>query len=175
MFPKNIFHVQSSVEYADNLWNLDQGIDCFEKNPGWKIYSHGEASGKTIGGNLGALLLLAGTEYWPNMQDKILFIEEDECEKPQTINRMLTQLRHIGVFNQIKALIIGRLPKSIGFDSQNSLEMILEDALQGYNLPVVMNVDFGHTDPVMTLPIGADCYVNTYEKQIIFQEAAVLF
>lgn len=51
--------------------------------------------------------------------------------------------------------------------------MILEDALNGYNLPVLYDVDFGHTDPLMTIPIGIRCRLDAGKKQITYLENAV--
>lgn len=42
-----------------------------------RIISERKAKGKIIGGNLCTLNLLQGTEYMPNIDNSILFIEDD--------------------------------------------------------------------------------------------------
>jgi muramoyltetrapeptide carboxypeptidase len=133
-------------------------------NPGRQIYRHGKAQGKIIAGNVGTLLLLMGTEFWPNLKNKILIIEDDESETPQTIDRFLTQLRQVGAFKQIKGLIIGRFASSVGFSKSDSLPMILDNALKGYKFPVITEVDFGHTDPLWTIPLGVEIKMDTKKK-----------
>src|SRR4051812_11119925 len=107
------------------------------------------------------------------MKDKILFVEVDEESSIVRIDRYLTQLRQIGVYQQIKGLVVGRFHSKHGFTEQDSLEMILENALAGYNFPVITNVDFGHTDPLITIPIGTKCSVDTAKLEISFLEKGV--
>lgn len=42
------------------------------------------------------------------------------------------------------------------------------------DLPVVTNMDFGHTDPMMTLPYGRIMQINVDEKQIAIMENSVV-
>ncbi|MNL03400.1 putative murein peptide carboxypeptidase [compost metagenome] len=146
----------------------------FKPHPGLQVFRPGQASGFALGGNIGTMLLLAGTPYWPDLKGKILFIEEDEGENPQTMNRMFTQLRQMGVYEQITGMVIGRFAERVGFEESDSLEMILEDALKGYHFPVFTGADFGHTDPLMTIPQGISCSLDTAKLEIRFNEVAVI-
>ena len=172
--PEVPFKLEHSNEYSDNEWWLraDKKV-LIKKTSGWKTYQGGSAEGKLIGGNLGTMLLLHGTEYWHDFKNAILFVEEDEEEKPQTIDRLFTKMRQIGVFDQINGLVVGRFHSKVGFTSKDSFEMILKDALKGYDFPVLYNVDFGHTDPLVTLPIGIRCKIDAGKKEIIYLEAGV--
>jgi len=107
------------------------------------------------------------------MKGKILFFEDDEVETSKTIDRMFTQLRHMGVYEQIAGLVIGRFPSSVGFKEGDSLEMILDHALRGYRFPVIAGVDFGHSDPLITFPLGVKCRMNTKAPEISFLESGV--
>ena len=42
------------------------------------------------------------------------------------------------------------------------------------DLPVVTNMDFGHTDPMMTLPYGRIMQIDVDEKKITLLESAVI-
>ena len=165
-----------SAEYSDNKWYDEKPTPRlhFKSNPGWKVFRPGKAEGRLIGGNLGTMLLTAGTEYWPQMKGKILFVEEDESESSKTLDRMFTQLRQMGVYKQIAGLIVGRIHGDVKLSDADSLEMILNDALRGYAFPVITGVDFGHTDPLITIPLGIKCRMNTRKPEIAFLEAGVV-
>jgi len=120
------------------------------------------------------MLLLAGTPYWPSLDGCILVVEEDEAEKPQTIDRYFTQLRHMGVFDRIAGLAVGRMPRSVGLGGDSSLDAILGRALAGYDFPVLVDIDYGHTDPLLTLPSGVSMELNADDQTIQILEAAVL-
>lgn len=152
---------EPSPIFSDNPWyERDDNKMLEQPAPGWTCYREGEASGPIVGGNLGTLLLLAGTPYWPDMQGRILFVEEDEVESSATLDRMFTRARQMGVFDQISGMVIGRMASSVELSEDDSLEMILDDALRGYDFPVMVDVDFGHTDPLLTFPLGVKCRVD---------------
>lgn len=174
MTPRVPFELGISKTYSDNRWYAETPPRMrFRKNPGWRVFQHGVAQGPIIGGNVGTMLLLAGTPWWPVLKGSVLFIEEDEVETPQTIDRMLTALRHIGAFDQIAGLVIGRFCASVGFSRSDSLEHILRDALRGYAFPVVTGVDFGHTDPLVTLPLGVAVRLETQNHRLVLLESGV--
>lgn len=165
----------TSREYSDNPWYIDPDKQMrFEPNQGWRIFRKGRAEGAIVAGNLGTMLLLAGTEYWPDLRGKILFVEDDEAESTKTMDRKYTQLRHMGVYEQISGMVVGRFHRDVKFRDDDSLGMILGDALRGYDFPVITGVDFGHTDPLVTLPIGIKCRVNTARCEIALLENAVI-
>lgn len=145
----------------------------WSENPGWQVVRHGKATGRTLAGNLETLLVLAGTPYWPDCADAILFLESCADERPATIHRSLTQLRQMGVFSQIAGLVVGRFPAEVSFDEHDTLKIILDDATRGTKFPILTNVDFGHTDPLLTLPLGVSCQMDTYKQELILTEAAV--
>ena len=165
---------QQSKEYSDNPWWQEESKSMlFKPNSGWSVYRKGHATGRLIGGNLGTMLLLAGTRFWPKLNKSILFVEDDEVESPKTIDRMFIQLRHLGVYDQISGMIIGRFHSAVQFRKDDSLEMILDEALKGYRFPVITNVDFGHTDPLLTIPVGIKCAMDTKQPRITLTERAV--
>jgi len=114
----------------------------------------GSAEGPIVAGNLSTLLVLACSPYWPDLDGAILCVEEDEGESPASLDRMFTQLRTMGVFERIGALLIGRFPRGIGFGRRDSLKQVLLTAMRGYRLPVAVDFDLGHTDPMFILPNG---------------------
>lgn len=108
------------------------------------------------------------------MKDKILFLEDGGGESmPPTLTNFLTQLRQMGVYKQVKGLVIGKFSGNFGFKENVTLETILESVLQNYEFPVITDVDFGHTEPLITIPIGISCLLDTTKPEIIFLESGV--
>lgn len=62
--------------------------------------------GIAVGGNIRCLLKLAGTEYWPDMTQKILVLESFHGKVPQ-MAAFLNQLKQIGVFEKINGILLG--------------------------------------------------------------------
>jgi muramoyltetrapeptide carboxypeptidase len=155
--------ISASEEWAEDTWwrePINFGKREWKANPGWNVFRSGIAEGSCVGGNISTFMLLAGTDYWPDMEGSILFLDEDEVETPQTIDRYLTQLRHMGVYDEISGMVVGRLPTELGFSKEDTLSMILEEATRGYDFPIVGGVDFAHTDPMITIPLGVRCMVD---------------
>jgi len=148
--------ISSSERWAEDAWHRmpEIGPREWKANPGWDVIKAGKAEGTALGGNLGTLMLLAATRYWPDLTGAILFLEEDDEESPATIDRNLTHLRQMGTFDQISGLVLGRVPTKVGFEPDDSLRMVVEEATRGYDFPVLAEADFAHTDPFFTIPIG---------------------
>jgi muramoyltetrapeptide carboxypeptidase len=155
--------------FSDNKWWIEDKME-FSPNSGLQTFRKGKAEGKIVGGNIGTLLLLAGTPYFPSIKGNILFIEDDEAENPKTLNRYFTQLRQMGVYDQISGMVIGRFPRCVGLHEKDSLNMILDVALKRYKFPVITEFDMGHTDPILTIPIGAKVSINASKKNISLLE-----
>jgi muramoyltetrapeptide carboxypeptidase len=142
-------------------------------NQGWKIINDGTAKGRLIGGHIGTLLALAGTEYWPDMNGKLLFLEEDEGGNPKNLRRLFRQLDQIGALDEISGLLIGRIPEASGVTDELWIGSLVEDILEGRDYPVVAGIDFGHTSPIATIPIGVRAELSTENKTLMFIEPSV--
>ncbi len=162
------YRVYPSQYWSDDLWFLDQENRKFYSNDGWKILNHGSMEGTVIGGNLMSLATLFGTKYMPDLKDSIVFVEEAPISDDGEDATFSIFLRNIGaLFRQkgaekIKGLVIGRFHSNAGVSDQH-LEYILESHPFLRKIPVIANVDFGHTTPVFTFPIGGHCSFNGNE------------
>lgn len=151
------YQLKPSTKWSDDLWFLDQENRVYEDTK-WKVYSEGNAKGTLFGGNLCTLNLLQGTEYMPHLKDCILFVEDDELTIPETFGRDLTSLLQHS--KGIKGLLIGRFQK-VSKMTEEQLLFILDKHPQLINIPVLYDMDFGHTQPIMTLPIGGTISIHT--------------
>lgn len=157
MRPEPAGELEPAPEWTHEHLRWDEEDDRprrFIPNPGPRTLRPGRAEGPILAGNAGTLLLLAGTPYWPDVDGVILCLEEDEEESPATVDRMLTQLRHMGVFARVAGLVLGRFHPRVGFSPEDPLEEVVLRATRGYDFPIAVDFDFGHTDPMCCLPLG---------------------
>lgn len=165
------FQYPISEKMTSNLWWENDHFE-FQTNPGVQVLQHGLVEGTSVGGNMAVFLSLASTPYWPSIKNKILILEEDENESVGTIDRYLTQMRLMGIFAQIKGLVVGRLPAQTKVTPE-IMKQLLKNALKGYSVPTIYEFDFGHTDPLSTIPIGAKMKLDTRKKALTLMENVV--
>lgn len=147
------FEVIPPDHWSDDAWYEDQDNRELMPHPGWRIHRTGVAEGPIVGGNLCTLNLLQGTPYMPTLDGAIVFVEDDFESHPRTFNRDLETLTQLPEFAGVRALVIGRFQKASAMTSELLEEIIgRKAALRG--IPVVSGLDFGHTDPKFTFPIG---------------------
>ncbi|WP_432353049.1 S66 family peptidase [Sporosarcina sp. A2] len=156
------FHLTPSVQWSDDSWYLDQENRSFEPTE-WKVYNEGVAKGRVFGGNLCTLNLLQGTEFMPNLTDSILFIEDDEMTIPETFARDLTSL--LQVTGEIRGLVLGRFQRESNMCTEQ-IHYIFDKHPMLQHIPVLYDVDFGHTQPMFTFPIGGEVEVDSNSKTI---------
>lgn len=144
----------------------------FKANEGWWTIHEGNAEGTIIGGNLCTLSLLQGTPYMPQVKDAILCIEDDHETHPRTFDRDLTSLTQQRWFADVKGVIIGRcqsvaVNQEFGPINKETLHTIIRRNPAFAKLPVIANVDFGHTNPMITFPIGGTVKMVAGKKSSI--------
>ncbi len=147
------FEIKASDSWSDDPWYLDQNKRELIANPGHLIINYGKAEGTILGANLCTFNLLQGTEYFPDLDNSILFLEDDYETVPHTFDRDLQSLIHLSNFNKVKGLVIGRFQKKSKM-SDELLKKIIKTKKELESMPVIANVDFGHSDPKITFPIG---------------------
>ena len=157
--------IESSTEWSDDSWYKNQEDREFIKNDGMEIINYGKGEGTIIGGNLCTLNLLQGTEYMPNVNNSILFLEDDDLvgnEFIREFDRDLQSLLHHLKGNGIKGIVIGRAEKGASMNFKKWKE-IIETKKEIINIPVIINANFGHTTPIFTFPIGGYATIDATE------------
>jgi len=147
------FEIKPSGDWSDDPWYKDQKNRNLIKNEGFLVINEGRVSGKIIGANLCTFNLLQGTEYFPDLKDSVLFIEDDDESLPHTFDRDLQSLIHQPGFEEVRGIVIGRFQKKSQM-TNDLLVKIIKTKKELDSLPVIANVDFGHTDPKITFPVG---------------------
>lgn len=115
----------------------------------------GVVSGELVGGNLSVLYSLSGTDYEPEYEGKILFLE-DLDEYLYHIDRMILNFELRGIFEKINGLVIGAMSdmhdNTVPF-GKKAYEIIAERA-QKYSLPALFGFPAGHEKTNYALRFG---------------------
>ncbi len=119
----------------------------------WHWLQNISMEGIVVGGNLRCLLKLAGTEYFPNMENKLLFLES-RSGTLEFIISCLTQLKQMGIFKQIKGLLLGTFSQLDEERGQATLDREVLRILNNRLLPVARTMEIGHGGDSKCLIIG---------------------
>ncbi len=155
--------VKPSEFWSDEAWFMDQENRHFFPNEGPWVINPGEASGTLIGGNLCTFNLLQGTSFMPDLKNTILMLEDDNLAGDYSLvefDRNLQSLIQCKNFSKVKGLIIGRFQKDSKVVKEQFIKMI-KNKKELSSIPVIANMDFGHTTPIACLPVGAKAVLCT--------------
>lgn len=137
--------------------------------------SKGNAYGRIIGGNISVLSALIGTEYFPDLKNRIL-IFEDIDEPPYKIDRILNQFRLLKVFKLLNGIVLGRFVDCFEHDTSKktlTLGEVMEFYLKDLNIPVLYSFPHGHIKDMITVPYGINIKMNATKGFVEFTESAV--
>lgn len=118
----------------------------------WQFMQGESIEGIVVGGNIRCFLKLAGTEYFPNLDNKVLFLEGMSTTIEGLITH-LTQLKQIGVFNKISGLLLGTFTKIEQNLQNEDIYEILKDFVPE-NIPIAKTTEVGHSKDSKILVIG---------------------
>lgn len=188
LFEHGEVELESSSQYSDigldwtDKANLSKQR-IYEPNEGWMWDGSENAEGITWGGCLESIdEMLRHEVQVPSLEDfeNIVLITETSEEIPSAdyVFRVYRALGERGILERVKAVLVGR-PKAWEFDNQKSQaekeiyrtqqrEAILK-AVRQYNpsIPVIQNMDFGHTEPQIPMPYGMPVKISSENKKII--------
>jgi muramoyltetrapeptide carboxypeptidase LdcA involved in peptidoglycan recycling len=149
-------------------------------NAGWQWLQGDEAvTGELIGGCGEILEIAKGTAIWPADEawNGAVFLLEtsEEAPSPDAVKHWLRGYAALGVLNRIGALLIGR---PMGYSQLQTFRLwanvraVLAEAGRP-DLPVVANVDYGHTGPAGVLPLGGLARVDPVHRTITVVDPGV--
>ena len=104
----------------------------------------------------------------PNIEDTILFIEDDEMAgKTFLVNfdRDLVSLIMQPGFDKVKGIVIGRAQKACNMTNEKWVKLI-KSKPELEKIPVIAGVDFGHTTPIITFPVGGKAKLKAQNGKI---------
>ncbi|MGU8343027.1 S66 family peptidase [Clostridium perfringens] len=132
----------SFIEGKEDIFNLDYK---------WINGSHLE--GIVVGGNIRCLLKLAGTKYMSDFKDKILFLESFSGNSAKMVT-YITQYKNLGVFNEVKGIILGEFTEMERENLKPDIVEILKRVIGEINIPILKTRDLGHGADAKCIPIG---------------------
>ncbi|WP_062650128.1 S66 peptidase family protein [Streptomyces maremycinicus] len=144
----------------------------------WETWRPGRVQGPLVGGLLNRLVQLQGTPFAlaaERFDGAVLFWEE--LQRPVTrIWCDLHTLRLSGVLDRIAGMVVG-IPSEVapyegGGDTVGLREVVL-DVLGQREIPVLAQVDFGHTSPNLPLPLGVRADVDADNRTLSLLDPAV--
>jgi muramoyltetrapeptide carboxypeptidase LdcA involved in peptidoglycan recycling len=166
-------------------WNDPSTLErdrIYEANEGWKWDGEGSVEGVSWGGCVESIdeILRHGVQI-PSLDDfnNVILITESSEEIPSAdyVYRVYRALGERGILGRVQGVLVGRA-KAWEFDKQKSAEEKKEykqkqyeailRAVREYNktIPVVQNLDFGHTNPQIALPYGSRVRIDGVAKKL---------
>lgn len=140
---------------------------------GWRWLKSGAGEGILIGGCIESLQHLRGTPHWPDWTDAILFFEtSEEKPSPAKVDGILMDYENMGVLDKLRGMLVGR-PKDYSAEEKAELREVILDRTRRYRFPIITDMDFGHTAPQLTLPIGCRARIDSEAQSFEILEPGV--
>ena len=150
------------------------------KNTGYEILQgSGRVQGELLGGCLDVFVELFGTELWPKPEEwsgKLLLLETSEEDMPDEL--LLWYLRGLqaqGILARISGIVFGKPAAESKFDSYKEvLRRVVGLEAGRPELPILYNVNVGHSYPIGLFPLGLRYELDCEEKRLTLLEPATL-
>lgn len=143
-------------DWPHELTNASDSLKCVHE---------GHAKGMLVGGNLTVIASTVGTMYEAETDGRLLFLE-DVGERAYAIDRCLLQLRDSGLLQKCSGVILGTWQDC---GAAHELEQVFDEILTPLNIPVIADLQCGHSVPSLSIPLGfaAEIHADEQECKII--------
>lgn len=171
--------IEPSAWWTEELLSWDEKEDLTrarsgQPSEGWTWLKEGRAEGVLVGGCLESMQHLRGTPFWPDLDGAVLFLEtSEERPDPEKVDGILMDYENMGAFARIRGLLFGR-PMFYEPEEREQLREVILERTARYGFPVVADMDFGHTSPMFTLPIGCRAVIDADRGRFEIVEPAVV-
>ena len=149
------------------------------ENIGYEVLQgHKKVQGRLIGGCIEVLEMIKQTPLWPSddiWEDSILFFETSEDKPdPSYIEYWLRNYGTQGILNKARGMIWGKPYDNVYYDEyKGAIKKILSE-LNLSDMPVLYNMNFGHTAPMTVLPYGAFAEIDCSRASFTILENGVV-
>lgn len=141
---------------------LENGTDLFQIT--YRFVQGKEMQGIVVGGNIRCFLKLAGTEYMPDLTDKILLLEANSGTVAQ-IETYLCQLEQLGAFEKVAGILLGTFTQMEAEQCTPNVETLILE-ITGSKVPIAVTKDIGHGTDAKAIVIGQQIHLI---NQVIFR------
>jgi muramoyltetrapeptide carboxypeptidase LdcA involved in peptidoglycan recycling len=140
----------------------------------------GSATGHLMGGCAEVMDMINGSPWWPSLdawRGAILFYETSEdAPDPKFIKYWMRNLAAQGILQVLNGILLARPGGQIeiakhGEYGKAIIGVLHEEGLT--DMPVLANLDFGHTDPIFTLPYGVQAEIDCATTSLRILESGV--
>lgn len=169
-------YCEGYLDWADK--NNTGKVKPLKRNEGWKaLQGEGVTRGELFGGSVEVLEMMKATDFWPSRdfwKGKLFFLETSET-KPSfhEVGYALRNYGMQGVFDKIEGLMFGRA-RDYSNEEKTKLEAkivsVVAKEFGRPDLPILANMDFGHTDPQLVLPLGVKAEIDCESKRFRLTE-----
>ncbi len=150
---RNLIYDHRAVQIADfKNTVLDNGRALLR--PAWKFIQQNKMQGIVVGGNIRCFLKLAGTEYMPDLDGKILLLES-LSGSPAVIETYLCQLQQLGAFEKVSGILLGTFTEMEKEGYTPTVETLVKKMV-GENMPIAVTGEIGHGTDSKGIVIGAE-------------------
>jgi muramoyltetrapeptide carboxypeptidase LdcA involved in peptidoglycan recycling len=165
------------IKWLENYQNVEKKMF---KHEGYEfLQGEGIVQGHLIGGCIEVLEMLKGTTLWPEnkfFKNAILFFETSEdTPDPSYLTYWLRNYAAQGILQNSNGIIFGKPYQNKYYEEYKQViknVIVKEYGLK--NIPIILNMNFGHTEPMVTIPYGALAEINCDLKTFSIIESGVL-
>ncbi|WP_026909210.1 S66 family peptidase [Paucisalibacillus globulus] len=138
-------------------------------NTGYEvIQGKGIARGPLIGGCIEVLEFAKGTIIWPDLsmfENSILFFEtSEETPEPSMVRYWLRNYGAQGILEKVNGIIFAKPLDETYYEEYKKEILTVLTEYQLTDLPVLYNMNFGHTEPKFILPYRRMAEINCDKK-----------
>lgn len=174
---------EPSKAWTDEVLDWSKKLDLERprkliKNRGYEWLREGSATGPILGGCLSTITHLKGTEFWPDHEGAIFFIDIPigktifEGEALPEVDALLADMSLCGALESMSGIVVGRPYHYSESDVQKLKEIVLK-ATDSIGIPVLYGADIGHTDPQVTIPLGCKAKIDSASNSFSILESGV--
>jgi muramoyltetrapeptide carboxypeptidase LdcA involved in peptidoglycan recycling len=150
---------------ADIVWTKNSGYEVLQ--------GRGKARGRLLGGCCGPMQQIMGTRLFPapeQWRDALIFLEIGfPYDSPLAGLHMARAFAATGMFRQARGMICANMSD----EEKQVLLKVLRDEEGLADLPILVNVDFGHRTPMTVIPIGAMAEIDCDSRSFSILESGV--
>jgi len=177
------YKIISSPEWSDDYvsWeekNINVPRKMQKEKHGYELLQgKGKVQGHLLGGCIDVFMMCIGTEIWPTLKDwknAILFFETSEDKpSPDLVKWILRNLAAQGILKVIKGIIVGKPQGEVFYEEyKDVIRQVVSEEEHLNDLPIIYNVNFGHSAPIGVVPYGIMTEIDCDEISIRLIESA---
>ena len=150
---RNLLYDCKEVQIADfRNTVLQNEADLFQWE--YEFIQQREMHGVVVGGNIRCFLKLAGTEYMPDLNGKILLLES-YSGRVAKMETYLCQLQQLGAFDKVAGILLGTFTEMEAEKCKPGIEELVK-RIAGKELPIAVTRKIGHGTDSKGILIGRE-------------------